>query len=266
MELEREIRQAKAEDLPIKQESNEVQHCATIVSHYISGKRLFVKGTAENDKIPERFMPIQQAYETDDVQLYRYAEENDLLFHPEIWEVFSLGDYIRESSENPETTSSDQTYSMNDTRNTRITSLQFSAPCQNSEYSTKDIHQDIHRPKYPEYSTKEIHGSKGLASEDSPTKESGAQTPRDQDISPRSETELPSGKNPPIPSFVKSTSRYCSSLRHLRSAACENADQLRSTDLPQHDLHPGLLQSSSRSPSRARTTSTFHSRRPIDSY
>ena len=34
-------------------------------------------------------------------------------------------------------------------------------------------------------------------------------------------------------------SRYCSSLRRLRSAACENANQLRSTDLPQRDLHPG---------------------------
>jgi hypothetical protein len=71
MELEREIRQAEAMDLSIKQEGDEVQHCATFVSHYISGKRLFVKGTTEKDKIPERFMPIQQAYETDDVQLYR---------------------------------------------------------------------------------------------------------------------------------------------------------------------------------------------------
>jgi hypothetical protein len=85
-----------------------------------------VKGTAENDMIPERFMPIQQAYETDDVQLYRYAEENDLLFHLEIREVFSLGDYIKDSSERPETFSSDQTYSMNDARKLRNTSLQFS--------------------------------------------------------------------------------------------------------------------------------------------
>jgi hypothetical protein len=68
MELEREIRHAEAEELSTKQEGNEVQHCATFVSHYISGKRLFIKGTAENDKIPERFMPIHQAYETDDVQ------------------------------------------------------------------------------------------------------------------------------------------------------------------------------------------------------
>ena len=104
MELEREIRQAEAEDLSIKEEGNGIRHCATFVNHYISGKRLFVKGSAENDKIPERFMPIQQAYETDDVQLYRYAEENDLLFHPEIREVFSLGDYIRDASKIQETT------------------------------------------------------------------------------------------------------------------------------------------------------------------
>ena len=58
-------------DLPIKHEGDEVHHRATFVSHYISGKCLFVKGTTEKDNIPERFMPIQQAYETDDVQLYR---------------------------------------------------------------------------------------------------------------------------------------------------------------------------------------------------
>jgi hypothetical protein len=75
-------------DLPIKHEGDEVHHRATFVSHYISGKCLFVKGTTEKDNIPERFMPIQQAYETDDSQLYRYAEENDLLFRPKIREVF----------------------------------------------------------------------------------------------------------------------------------------------------------------------------------
>ena len=104
MELGREILQAESEDLSIKEDGNGIRHCATFVNHYMSGKRLFVKGSAENDKIPERFMPIQQAYETDDVQLYRYAEENDLLFHPEIREVFSLGDYIRDASKIQETT------------------------------------------------------------------------------------------------------------------------------------------------------------------
>jgi hypothetical protein len=42
MELEREIRQAEAEDLSIKQKGNEVQHCSTFVSHYIPGKRIFI--------------------------------------------------------------------------------------------------------------------------------------------------------------------------------------------------------------------------------
>ena len=41
-----------------------------------------MKGTTEKDKIPERFMPIKQAYETDDVQLYRYAQENEALAVP----------------------------------------------------------------------------------------------------------------------------------------------------------------------------------------
>ena len=56
------------------------------------------------------------------------------------------------------------------------------------------------------------------------------------------------------------------SLRRLRSAACENANQLRSTELPHRELHPGhYCTLSSGSPPRG-TTSTLHSRRPIISY
>ena len=237
MELEREIRQAEAEDLSIKQEGNEVQHCATFVSHYISGKRLFIKGTAENDRIPERFMPIQQAHEIDDVQLYRYAEENDLLFHPEIREVFSLGDYIRNSLDKPETSSSAQSYSMSEAENSRSTSLQFSAPRQNSEYSTKGIQQEIERPKRPKYSTKEIHGSKGLANlAYSPTKKSGAHTPRDEAISPRSETELPSEGNPP-PSIAKRSQRKEKSdhlIEHMGIDPLGGAKKKRTDHLIEH--------------------------------
>jgi hypothetical protein len=237
MELEREIRQAEAEDLSIKQEGNEVQHCATFVSHYISGKRLFIKGTAENDRIPERFMPIQQAHEIDDVLLYRYAEENDLLFHPEIREVFSLGDYIRNSLDKPETSSSAQSYSMSEAENLRSTSLQFSAPRQNSEYSTKGIQQEIERPKRPKYSTKEIHGSKGSANlANSPTKKSGAHTPRDEAISPRSETELPSEGNPP-PSIAKRSQRKEKSdhlIEHMGIDPLGGAKKKRTDHLIEH--------------------------------
>jgi hypothetical protein len=64
-------------------------------------------------------MPIQQAYETDDVQLYRYAEENDLLFHPEIREVFSPGDYIRDPSEIQEKTEEYNSHLAQDNRSTQ---------------------------------------------------------------------------------------------------------------------------------------------------
>ena len=163
-------------------------------------------------------MPIQQAYETDDVQLYRYAEENDLLFHPEIREVFSLGDDIRDLSEKPETFPSDQTRSI-------PAAIPFLAPRKrDSHHLEPSIRRKaritVESGEKPSAGAPAARaaGAKGenleeISSEpsirresNSPTKRSGALTPRDQAISPRSEKELPSEGNPP-PSFAKRSQR-----------------------------------------------------------
>jgi hypothetical protein len=157
MELEREILQDESMDLLTEHEGNEVHHCATFVSHYISGKRLFMKGTTEKDKLPDGFMPIQQAYETDGVQLYRYTEENDLLFHPEIWEIFSLGDYIRDSSKMQEKAEDSIPYSDQD--NSKRILEENRHEQESCVRKAKDIQDSKNTGYATEDQTKEISGS-----------------------------------------------------------------------------------------------------------
>ena len=60
----------------------------TFVQHHFSGNRLFIKAKSHDVSIAKRYMPISSAFELDSIQLYDYCEQQGLLTHHEIREVY----------------------------------------------------------------------------------------------------------------------------------------------------------------------------------
>ena len=69
-----------------------IPHFSTFTEHHFAAgtQRLFIKGASKDSGIPERFMPVSCAFDTDNVQLYDYCARNNLLESPEITDIFNL--------------------------------------------------------------------------------------------------------------------------------------------------------------------------------
>ena len=89
-DLEKQILHEQSfQDQPL---NSEIPHFSTFTDHHCAAgtQRLFIKGASKDSNIPERFMPVNTAFDMDGIQLFDYYQRNDLLRNPEISEVFGL--------------------------------------------------------------------------------------------------------------------------------------------------------------------------------